>query len=177
MKKYFLCSHNPPELSQEFEEPGAVREGRLLLLLGHRGWGSNVTLPVLGSFILFFWAEIWLLLSLGLHMKGNAFVLKHFARRLCVEQQGREWNGMQTCSHDIDKWWNGLASRKQTVQKNFSRLKSDLILLFQAVFGMLSRALHPVWFVKHTLCPKPLHISLQEEWSFNRALETPGSKP
>lgn len=47
----------------------------------------------MGSFILFFSAEIWLLLSLGLHMKDNAFVLKCFASRLCLEQQGREWNG------------------------------------------------------------------------------------
>lgn len=43
-------------------------------------------------------------------------------------RQGMEW---KTCSHDPDKCWNDLASRKQTGQKSFSRLKSDLILLFK----------------------------------------------
>lgn len=32
------------------------------------------------------------MLSLDLHMKYNVFVLKYFASRLCLEQQGREWN-------------------------------------------------------------------------------------
>lgn len=78
-------------------------------------WLSQFWAPSFLSWLPF-WAEIWLLLSLGLDMKDSVFVLKYFASRLCLEQQRMEW---KTCSHDSDKCWNGLASRKDCTEEFF----------------------------------------------------------
>lgn len=83
-------------------------------------------------------------------MKYNVFVLKYFASRLCSEQQGREWNEKLAVMILINV---GIANR--LYRRGFSRLKSDLIVLFKP-------AACCVWHIERALLQSQRGVRLQQ---------------